>query len=272
MKRLFILNVFILLVLSTFTIAVSDSNPQKYKKNFEIPENAIEIMPGVFSLGKVKHNGKYVNGFAFVDYRKGYHHNPNHNGGPGGSGDASACFAFLAKGARWKTTEQYILDASNGDGLSEQFIIDSTEAGIEAWDSQVSFDIFGARNASGAVDGADLTNPDNKNELLFGDLNNPNAIAATIVWGIFSGPPSQRKLVEWDMIFNDAAFTFGDASLSSSLMDYQNVFTHEIGHAAGMAHPSDACTEETMFRFAEEGETKKRTLESGDISGVTELY
>jgi hypothetical protein len=39
-----------------------------------------------------------------------------------------------------------------------------------------------------------------------------------------------------------------------------------------MAHPSDGCVDETMYRFADTGETKKRDLHTGDIAGIQELY
>ena len=39
-----------------------------------------------------------------------------------------------------------------------------------------------------------------------------------------------------------------------------------------MGHPDSTCTEETMYAFANFGETKKRTLEAGDIAGVAKLY
>ena len=55
-------------------------------------------------------------------------------------------------------------------------------------------------------------------------------------------------------------------------MDFENIATHELGHTVGMGHPSDYCTEETMFRFASAGETKKQTLEAGDIAGISKLY
>jgi len=42
--------------------------------------------------------------------------------------------------------------------------------------------------------------------------------------------------------------------------------------AAGLGHPDDSCTEETLYRFAAFGETKKRTLNTGDIAGINELY
>lgn len=32
------------------------------------------------------------------------------------------------------------------------------------------------------------------------------------------------------------------------------------------------CSKETMYGYASEGETKKRTLNSGDIQGINNLY
>ena len=55
-------------------------------------------------------------------------------------------------------------------------------------------------------------------------------------------------------------------------MDYQNIATHEFGHALGLRHPDSTCTEETMYAFASEGETKKQTLEAGDVTGINKLY
>ena len=55
-------------------------------------------------------------------------------------------------------------------------------------------------------------------------------------------------------------------------MDYWNIFTHEVGHAAGLGHPDLTCGEETMHRYSHEGETKKRTLNDGDIAGIRTLY
>jgi len=279
-KYLIMTLMIIALITSIIVVAQPDFRAVEVNKaqapvTVTIPTHAIEVAPGVFDLGKsVDKDGRPVRGFAFIDYRKEFHHRDWHNGGPGGPGGngGSTCFEFLAKGAKWKTTEDYVLDSTNSNGLSDSFVASKTALGIEEWDSQVDFDIFGSRDTTSSVDGADTSSPDNKNEIMFGNLDSENAIAVTIVWGVFIGPPSQRRLVEWDMVFNDASFTFGDADSDPSVFDYQNIFTHEIGHAVGMAHPGDTCTEETMFRFAGEGETKKRDLNSGDINGVNELY
>ena len=243
-----------------------------------VPAHAVEVSNGVFSLGTARDvDGRVVQGFLFIDDRRENAKPTCNNNGiceagekkscsdckNGGGEDPtpkSTCFSLFAKGARWKETEQYITD-----GVDPTL----TETSLETWDSEVSFNIFGTGTA-GTTDGADDVSPDGENEVMFENLGATSTIAYTIVWGIFRGPPGGRELVEWDAVFNsDYAWS---TSGESNKMDYQNIATHEFGHAVGLGHPSDSCTEETMYRFAESGETKKRTLEDGDIAGVNELY
>ena len=108
---------------------------------------------------------------------------------------------------------------------------------------------------------------------MFGDIQNSGAIAVAIVWGIFSGPPSVRELVEYDVVFDNADYTWGDATSNPLVMDFENIATHEFGHATGMADLyTSQCSEQTMYGYANYGEINKRTLEAGDIKGVQELY
>ncbi|MBI2024621.1 MAG: matrixin family metalloprotease [Candidatus Harrisonbacteria bacterium] len=218
-----------------------------------------------------RQTGKKVEGFKIIHYKRGYHHRPNHTGGPGGEA-GSTCYAYLSKGANWKLTEDYLVDSSNTQGLASSSVHSLLSTALETWDSEVAADIFGVESI-GVVDGADFIAPDGKNEFLFANVSDPGAIAVTIVWGIFSGPPFQRELVEWDMVFDDVDFSWSvDASGVAGKMDFLNIAVHEVGHAAGMGHPSDSCVEETMFRFASEGEIKKRDLNAGDIAGIKALY
>jgi hypothetical protein len=247
-----------------------------------IPKHAQEVADGVFSLGLAQDiDGRMVEGYLIIDKKK-------ENAKPGtvcgngicepgekksctadcggGNGDTgkSTCYALFAKGARWKATEPYI----TGPGID----LDFTETSLETWDSEVSFNIFGTRDASRVVDGADDESPDGKNEVEFSYLGAGGTIAYTIVWGIFSGPPPGRVLIEWDAVFN-TYYPFGDYNPGDeTTMDYRNIAVHEFGHALGLSHPDDSCTEETMYRFASLNETKKRTLEAGDIAGVNKLY
>jgi len=237
-----------------------------------IPPHAVEVAPNVFNLGTAIHNGESVQGYMIIDYRKGFGHKPRHNPGPKGGGGKETCFAFLAKGARWKVTEPYILNPTNSDGMSNAFVESSIGSSVESWDSEAAFDVFGPGSITFDTLVADTVSPDNKNEVYFGAIEGPGSIAVTIVWGVFGGPPQNRRLVEWDMVFDGAEFRFGNADLDSSVMDLLNIGAHEVGHAAGLGHPDDSCTEETMYRFAGFGETKKRTLNAGDIAGVKKLY
>jgi len=255
-----------------------------------VPAHAVELAPGLFSLGEAKDvDGRIVQGFMFIDKKKenakpgtvcgngicepGEKKSCSVDCGGGNGGiESSSCFSLFAKGAKWKTTEPYVLNTTNND-MTNAFVASKTELSLNEWDDEVAFDIFGSRDVSGITDGADTVTPDGKNEVEFQNLGADNTIAFAIVWGIFKGKPSERELVEWDVVFNDN-FTFGDANSDPlPLMDYQNIATHEFGHSLGLTHPDDnSCTDETMYRFAAFNETKKRTLEAGDITGVNELY
>ena len=283
----------IAVLISVFVLAKPNTTPvpatnDKADVPVIIPAHAVEVADNVFSLGTAQDvDGRIVEGFMFIDKKKG-NANPNAvcgNGvcdggekkscpadcsvGGGGTG-TSTCFSLLAKGARWKTTEPY----STGSGTNITGIDATlTETSLETWDSEIpSFNIFGARNISGTTDGADDVSPDGKNEVEFANLGDGDTIAVTITWGIFIGPPSGRELVEWDATFN-TAYPFGNYIPGDpTMMDYQNIATHEFGHALGLAHPDDTCTEETMYRFAGFNETKKRDLNTGDIAGINSLY
>lgn len=235
-------------------------------------------------------DGRIAEKATFIFYKEGFGHKPGHDkgGGPpdknGGKGGGEKCFAFLSKGAKWKSTENYIVNPTNADGLISTFVKSTLDQSVDSWDTEVSFNIFGTSTTnSSAIPITD--SPDDDNIVALGAIVDSsgnletNVIAVAVVWGIFGGPPQNRELVAWDVIFNDAAFKFGNAGDTSetelgdaSMMDLENIGTHEIGHAAGMGHPDIGCTEETMHGSAAFGETKKRTLNSGDIAGINDLY
>ena len=259
--------VFTVMMVLTPALAAPNENASdkaKSKAGF-IPEHAVKISESVYSLGNAKdHTGKVVEGFLFIDNKKSP---AKPDGTPGNgnkktkTGETSTCYTLFAKGASWKTTEPYII----GPGIDGTL----TAASLDAWDSEVEFEIFGSEQA-GTPNGADSNSPDNKNEVMFENLGSTSTIAYTITWGIFGGPPSQRELVEWDAVFN-SDYAFGNADDISDVMDYQNIATHEFGHAAGLGHPGDSCVDETMYAFASPGETKKRDLNAGDIAGINKL-
>lgn len=274
MQKLFIGIISTLLVLSTigFVLAQPDRVPATNDKSnigvtVIIPANAVEVANDVFSLGAARDvDGKVVEGFMFVD--RGYAKPPGAGKGGGGS---STCFAFLANGAKWKSVESWVVNPTNTESLSDSFVFSNLGADIQKWENASLANILGDGSITVATLVADNVSPDGQNEVYFGDVASPGAIAVTIVWGVFAGPPSQRYLVEWDQVYDQVDYNWNSTG-EAGKMDFENIATHEIGHSDGMGHPDDSCTEETMYRFAGFGETKKRDLNVGDIAGIQALY
>lgn len=277
MKKISLIILVILAVFALSQVATADRDADRNKATVDfqkrmviIPPRAVEVAPGVFSLGKGKDkSGLEVEGYAIVHYK-----DTEAKFGKGIITRTPSCYGFLSGGAKWKWTEPYVLDTTNADGMTDEFLVSVTLNSLEKWDSQVSFDIFGSRDSSQTVDGVDLNAPDDKNEIYFGAIDSPNAIAMTVVWGIFSGPTSKRKLVEYDVVFDDQDYVWDNADTKGlGVMDYENIATHEFGHSAGMNDVyQSACKEVTMYGYSDYGEIKKRTLEQADINGIRKLY
>ncbi|KKK89324.1 hypothetical protein LCGC14_2734270, partial [marine sediment metagenome] len=202
--------VFTVMMVLTPALAAPNENASdkaKSKAGF-IPEHAVKISESVYSLGNAKdHTGKVVEGFLFIDNKKSP---AKPDGTPGNGnkktkpGETSTCYTLFAKGASWKTTEPYMI----GPGIDGTL----TATSLDAWDSEVAFEIFGPELENENPNGPDSKSPDNKNEVMFENLGPTSTIAYTITWGIFGGPPSQRQLVEWDVVFN-SDYAFGNADI-----------------------------------------------------------
>lgn len=289
MRKLIVLGLLTLIAMSGLAIAAKPANTPKGRGVVSIPAHAREVAPGVFSLGTAIDNGRVVEGYAFVRYKKGFVKpgtvcgngicEPGENArkcpadcnGGVEDPDASDCYSFLAKDAKWKTIEPYIVNPTNTRGLDGTFVRDNLALDINKWEAAAGDNILGDE-IEGIVDGADLDSPDNKNEVYFADIDHEGAIAIAITWGIFGGPPPFRELVEWDQIYDDVDFDWS-ATGETGKMDFENIATHELGHSVGLGDLyTSECSEQTMYGYASNGETKKRTLEAGDITGIQKLY
>jgi len=269
--------IFVLVIITIFISAVVIAGKGDNGKNkpFKLPPGAVQVSENVFSLGTATDvDGRTVEGFAIIDRRKGFGHKPNHGDKPGGGkkdNGGSTCFSFLAKGAKWKSVEDYLVDPTNNAGLSPAFIRINLASDINEWENAADGEILGDENLNGIVNRETIGDLNGQNEVIFADISNSGAIAVTIVWGVFSGPPKFRYLAEWDMVFDDFDFEWSSLGQAGK-MDFENIAQHELGHSVGMGHPTSECTDETMYAFASLGETKKRTLNAGDITGVNKLY
>ncbi len=174
------------------------------------------------------------------------------------------CYSLM--GIKWTTFPvTYTINPTNPQGLDESFITGALSQSTKSWDDATSRALFGAYTVDssapfGVVDG--------KNAMVFGN-NYPTAgvIAVTYTW-YYS---ISRRIVEFDISF-ETDYQWGDAAVYPTKMDVQDIATHEIGHGVGLKDLYNTCKEETMYGYASYGETKKRTLNAGDIAGIKAIY
>jgi len=187
----------------------------------------------------------------------------------------TTCYAFMGKyGKRylkWPAKNlpvTYVINPSNLDGLSESFVTGAISAGAEEWDYYAGPVLFGGYAVDSTVA---YRVQDYTNAICFDDYySDPDIIGACTVWY----NPATKQIVEFDIVF-ETDYPWGDATNlnTPNVMDLQNIATHELGHAVGLADVyEDACSEVTMYGYSVEGETKKSTLEEPDVTGILILY
>ncbi len=258
-----LLSILFLLVLKYTNVSSSSMQMER----FALPESALKLGDNLYYLGRAKDvDGRGVEGYAFVRRRDGEVKLAKPpRGGP-------SCYGFLASGAKWKTLESWVVNPLNTSGLDSNFVNDNLSLDISKWESAAGKNILGDGSSTNNSLVADTVSPDGVNEVYFADVTDGNAIAVTIVWGYFGGPPQLRELVEWDQVYDDVDYPWSAVG-EAGKMDFGNIATHEIGHSFGMDDIYDSsCLDVTMYGYANYGETKKRDLAQPDITGIQKLY
>lgn len=174
------------------------------------------------------------------------------------------CYKLM--GVKWGTFPvNYIINPENSQGLIQDFITSAISISAETWDKETSKNLFNGYVVDSTVQ---YGVQDYKNAIAFGNYSDANVIAVTSVWYTRIG----KRIVEFDMLF-DTDFIWGDATNNASLMDLQNIATHELGHAIGLSDVYSApCFDVTMYGYSKEGDTAKRSLELPDIIGLQKIY
>ena len=161
------------------------------------------------------------------------------------------------------------MNPANKSGLSSGAVMGGLEYGVGEWNDAAGTIILGSGSQTDQDLQPDTESTDGLNEVLFGDIAEDGVIGVTIVWGIFGGPPFARELVEWDQVYDDVDFDWSeDCTLGGCTcepqpcrgkMDFVNIAIHELGHSCGLGDLyDDKCSEQTMYGYADYGETKKR--------------
>jgi len=189
-------------------------------------------------------------------------------------------------GAKWQTLPVKIeVNPTNSYGLSSEDVVATIAAAAAEWDDgtysqsdndpsttwtgvavNLIDDTIGT-SSSGYDDLAWSSDKlDGHNTIVFGDYPTSGVIAVTIIWY----NRASKAIVEFDMVL-DTSFTWGIGETGK--MDLQNIVTHELGHGLGLGDVyQTAANQETMYGYAIEGETIKRSLYIGDQTGITKLY
>ncbi len=177
---------------------------------------------------------------------------------------SAPCYKLV--GIKWPSLPvSYIINPSNSEGLSSKFVTYAISKSAETWDAATARELF--YNTYSIDYSAKFGVQNYKNVIAFGNYSNNNIIAVTTVWYT----KTAKQIVEFDMLFN-SYYNWGNATSNSNLMDLQNIATHEFGHSIGLSDLYNTCTSETMYGYSKAGETKKRTLNPGDIAGLRSIY
>lgn len=275
MKKMMRIIMLCLLVLSSAAFSLEANAQKDGQQKRSVGVRGATVDNPVAYLGKSfdKNSGKFVDGYAIVHFAKS-------SSRPIKPTPTSSCFGYIAKGAKWKNVETWTVDAAmNSENIDPYILLNNMESDIAKWEdatdgiigNNVGANILGQGSVGTTSSSLGVT-LDNKNEVELASIDSPGAIAVTYIWGIFGGLTSRRELVEWDQVYDDADFNWS-MSGEAGKMDFENIATHELGHSVGMGdlYTSD-CSAQTMYGYAGDGETNKRTLEAGDIAGIKALY
>lgn len=189
---------------------------------------------------------------------------------------------YLLLGPKWDLTNRqggvaYTINPTGAPAGAEAEV----KAAFEAWDAATSSELF---NDNPTID----TNSwwgkeDGTNNVSWQVIGNGRVIAGVWVWftdNDASGDMSEGdEIIETDMVFNAAqrwgidADGEGSASRLTKVYDIRNIATHEGGHVVGLDDIYDSqYSEITMYGYSTKGETKKISLETGDVNGTQSLY
>jgi hypothetical protein len=204
---------------------------------------------------------------------------PKPDDGNGGGGGGKLWYEY--NGIHWDTPYADFL--YNPTGAPGNYL-DAIQEGFDTWTAVEGSNFTFSNGTTSTVYGISSLDDymDWQNVVGWADLNAEgwsNAIAVTMIW--YMGD----TILEVDMAFNnnsqfawsqngsgDEDWDNGDTAGKYDV-DVQNIATHEAGHwlLLGDMYNKPA-SEQTMYGRSAEFDLQKRSLQSGDIAGIIEIY
>ncbi len=236
------------------------------RSTFSLPDNTMKISDNIYCVDDINNN-IMVYYYISREYKQNTaSNNTSISEGIIQSANEGPCCESIFPGAIWKTAESLELDTSNNQGLSTSFVINTFIQAVDKWQSITSFKLF-TSIIFGPSSGITFNG---RNQIGFGTISIPGAENAVAVTGVFficsrRDPPIigpcvlSSGIVETDMILNSAVYSFGDATLDSSVFDYFTTLLHEFGHCWGKGDllPPRNCVNSIMWGFISRGQIKR---------------
>jgi len=232
-----------------------------------------------------------INKIVFVHYPKGV---PAKGGIPSppkdkeGNGGGKQWYKY--SGIHWASSDLPVECLVNLDGVAESdktAFLGGIEAAFQTWEDEPNSYMDFQYDGTTSIGMSSLNDKmDGYNVVGWANISDKyqGAIAVAMVWY----NPLTGEIVEVDTAMNsDPAFKWWQNSVSGDPdkakwqyedtdaydVDVQNIMTHEAGHwlMLGDLYNKPA-NDQTMYGRSAEFELQKRSLESGDETGIQEIY
>lgn len=173
---------------------------------------------------------------------------------------------------QWSKSVEFVVDRNAAVRFNEPEAFGAIQAAVTAISHATPGLQLSVRQGTTKGLGYDDHGP-NQNEVVIPDTwdFDKNSIAVTVL----TVDSKSHRILDADIAFNKVHRKFRVLEKSQPGVgeydDIQNVVTHELGHALGLAH-NEADTQAVMYPGARRGEINKRTLTTDDEDGLLLLY
>ena len=166
---------------------------------------------------------------------------------------------------KWSGTNPdvtYKINTSGGPDGS----LSAIQTAIQTWTDVRAAGLAFVYGGATAKTGANHAVNDGENIVTFEAMGQNGTLAENAYWFYSSG-----AMIDSDIQFN-TSYSWS-TNLAQNTYDVQNVGTHEFGHSLCLKDLyNGADSDKTMYGYASQGETKKRTPHQDDIDGIIYLY